>query len=78
MYENHTMDIRYTKTAGVHVTIKYQGQTYVMPYNGKGINTNCGPHTMKFIRNALCMQTVILKISNSVCYFRCLKTHETK
>ena len=37
------MDIRYTKTAGV--TIKYQGQTYVMLYNGKRINTSCGPHT---------------------------------
>ena len=32
-------------------------------------------HTMKFNRNALCMQTVILKISNSICYFRCLKPH---
>ena len=41
--KNHTMDIRYTKTAGV--TIKYQGQTYVMLYNGKRIYTSCGTHT---------------------------------
>ena len=43
MYEKSYNGYPIYQTAGV--TIKYQSQTYVMPYNGKISNTNCGPHT---------------------------------